>query len=242
MKTTKLIAILASVAIGSLLAHAQGTFINLDFESADLSPVPPNQGGVQVPVGSALPGWTAYIGTDQQSQVTQNDYGHGLAQIDVFGPNYPAAGWPPSPDNPGVIDGNYSVLVQSGFLSDGITPENVSIAQTGTVPIGYQSLEFKAWPTFANEFSVSFNGNNLSPVMLGTGPNYILYGVDISPYAGQTGQLEFTADFVTPGASWLGLDDIAFSPSAVPEPSPLVLTGIGGLLIGLYRRFARGRR
>jgi hypothetical protein len=50
--------------------------------------------------------------------------------------------------------------------------------------------------------------------------------------------LEFTADFVTSGASWLGLDDIAFSTQAVPEPNPLALTGIGALLFALFRRFA----
>jgi hypothetical protein len=40
--------------------------------------------------------------------------------------------------------------------------------------------------------------------------------------------------------SWLGLDDIAFSPTAVtPEPSIFGLTAIGGLLFGARKWFAR---
>jgi hypothetical protein len=67
---------------------------------------------------------------------------------------------------------------------------------------------------------------------------YILYGANISAWAGQTGDLEFTADFNVHDP-YLVLDDISFSPTTViPEPSPVALTGIGGLLFALYRRFA----
>jgi hypothetical protein len=41
--------------------------------------------------------------------------------------------------------------------------------------------------------------------------------------------------------SLLELDDITFSPGAVPEPSALALTGIGGLLFALYRRIKQRR-
>ena len=38
------------------------------------------------------------------------------------------------------------------------------------------------------------------------------------------------------------LDDISFSPtSVIPEPEPLALMSIGGLLFALYRRFAPKR-
>jgi len=225
----------------SYSAHAQGTFQNLDFESANLSPVPPNQNIVEVSAASALPGWTAYLGTAQQTQVIQNSCGEGEAEIDVFGPNYPAAG--PSPGLiPGTIDGNYSVLLQSGGepQNSDITT-SASIQQTGAVPFGTQSMQFKAWQTYLPAFTVSFDGTVLSPVVLGAGPNYTLYGVNISPYEGQSGPLEFTADFSGTGASWLGLDDIVFSPAAVPEPSPILLTGIGGLMLAFYRRFKQCR-
>ncbi|MGA2749248.1 MAG: PEP-CTERM sorting domain-containing protein [Verrucomicrobiota bacterium] len=236
MRFMEVIVLSLGVALATVSARAQGTFQDLDFESATLTAGPPSF----VPVSSALPGWTAYIGTVEQTQVQQNAYNTGQAVIDIFGPNYPAAGMPPF--SPGVIDGNYSVLLQAGLLSDGITPENVSIAQTGTVPVGSQYLEFDAWLDLPSaQFTVSFDGVNLSPVTLGTGPNYsILYGANIAPYAGQTGTLAFTAVVPSLSTSWIGLDDITFS--ATPEPSPLVLTGIGGVLFAIYRRFATERQ
>jgi hypothetical protein len=226
-----------------LCADAQGTFQNLDFESATPStPITgPIIGAHYQPMGLAFPAWTAYVGTVQQTEVLQNNYTLGLASVDLFGPNYSTAG--PSPGVvPGTIDGNYSVFLQSGGDPQSSALVGASIEQTGMVPQGSQSLEFEAWQTASTEFSVSFNGNNLSPVVLGTGANYTLYGVNISPYVGQTGSLEFTANYSGTGASWLGLDDIAFSPTAVPEPNPLVLTGVGVLLFTLYRRFAPKQR
>jgi hypothetical protein len=238
MRTNKL-TIGITFGICAYLAHGQGNFQNLDFESATLSPVPPGPPPTWVSVSSAIPGWTAYLGAVQQAEVVQNDYSLGQASIDIFGPNYPTAGNLPGAI-PGIIDGNYSVLLQQGGnpLGNG-TLVNASIAQTGFVPLGSQSLQFKAWTTPFTEFSVSFDGNNLSPVALGSGANYTLYGVNISSYDGQTGPLEFTADFSGTGASWLGLDDIAFSTQAVPEPSPVILTGIGSLVLVLRRRWFR---
>jgi len=235
MKMTKLIAFSVGSAFAALSVQGQGTFQNLDFESATPStPILGPLGAYYQPAGLALPGWTAYLGTVQQTQVLQNVYTLGDASIDIFGPNYPAAG--PLPGLiPGTIDGNYSVLLQSGGVPPG-SLVGASIAQTGFVPLGSQSLEFRAWQTPFTDFSVSFSGNSLSPVVIGSGANYLLYGADISAYAGQSGQLEFTADFSGRGASWLGLDDITFT--AVPEPSPLALTGLGGLLFALHRRFA----
>jgi hypothetical protein len=84
---------------------------------------------------------------------------------------------------------------------------------------------------------VSFAGDNLSLFVLssGTTPDgapYGVYGANIASFAGQTGQLEFTASVF----NWVELDDISFSTTAVPEPNALALTGLGALLFGLYRR------
>jgi hypothetical protein len=89
--------------------------------------------------------------------------------------------------------------------------------------------------------SVSFAGNTLSAWMLGSGRSpsgipYNVYGIDIAPYEGQYGQLEFTA---SPSGN-VELDDISFSTNSIaPEPNITVLAAIGGLLFGGRRWFAR---
>jgi hypothetical protein len=121
--------------------------------------------------------------------------------------------------------------------------ESASIAQVGLVPSKAESIQFDAFAE--NPFSVSFAGNQLDPIVLSSGVSadglpYNLYGANISAWAGDVGQLEFTAVYNNADPYFV-LDDIAFSSQSVPEPSPLLLTGIGGVLCGLYRRLAPGR-
>jgi hypothetical protein len=219
-------------------AQAQGTFQDLDFESATLSPTPiPNSLQGFVPISSALPRWTAYLGDIQQSEVLQNAFYNSTASIDILGPN-----WGSGILGVGTIDGNYTVYLQSGEGND--STDNASIAQTGTVPATAESLQFKAWEYYIGTFSVSFAGNNLPLVLLSTGVSpygqqYDIYGADIAPYAGETGQLEFTQNYSASDPGLL-LDDISFSTNAVtPEPGIVSLTAIGGLLFGARKWFAR---
>jgi len=80
---------------------------------------------------------------------------------------------------------------------------------------------------------VSFNGLTLPRVPLGSTANYTVWGVDVSAYAGQTGELRFTAPWLSAGV----LDGIQFSLTAIPEPSVLALSGIFMLcLFGTMRR------
>jgi hypothetical protein len=72
---------------------------------------------------------------------------------------------------------------------------------------------------------------------VGSVGNYTIFGGNISEWAGQTEQLTFSSSF----QNFL-IDDISFSTQAVPEPSPLALTGVGGLLFALYRRLAPKRK
>jgi hypothetical protein len=227
--------VILSVAVST---QAQGIFQNLNFEAA--TPGPPITGPIigadYQPVGLALPGWNASIGGVPVTLVLQNDFTGGAASIDIFGPNWTSIG-------PGIIGGNYTVFLQA--FNPGLG--NVSLWQDGTVPATAESLQFKAWeflPTAV--FSVSFDGNALSPAAISSGVSpsgqaYTLYGANLSPYAGQTGQLEFTA-LAGNGPSWIEFDDIAFSTQVVPEPCPLVLTGVGALAFALYRRFAPKRK
>ncbi len=133
----------------------------------------------------------------------------------------------------GVIDGQYSAILQSGAYNGPYT--SVSIEQKGTIPANAESLEFKAFDP-SQLLSVSFAGNSLMPVVLGSGKigwgiAYTLYGIDIAPFEGECGLLEFTAN---PNGN-LELDDIAFSTTAIPEPSTLALLFIGGIAVAVRR-------
>jgi len=221
---------------------AQGTFQNLDFESANLTPVPAGKYGGNVSISAALPGWTAEYGTTPITQVLQNNYTISTASVDILTPDWSDVGL-------GIIDGSYTVYLQPGSNPMGVGEYNTSIFQIGTVSTTAESLDLKEWtiglppsqdPT--SSFTVSFNGTALTPILLSTGNSasgqpYNLYGFNIAPYAGKTGPLELTA-FLD---SSVEFDDISFSPNAVPEPSPFVLSGIAGLLLAAYLRLAPKR-
>jgi hypothetical protein len=212
--------------------YGQIAFENLNFESATLNA---STGGNMVPASSALPGWTVFVGTTQQIDVMQNAANLNAPIVDILGPNDPASLAIPQ-GAPGIIDGNFTVAIQGGISGVGI--ESASIQQTGTIPAGDESLQFKAWAgptTPSSEWSVSFGGNTLTLYALATTSQYTLYGADISAYVGQTGWLDFTA--AGQGApSFLELDDITFSTSSVPEPNPAILISLGGLIFAFCRR------
>jgi hypothetical protein len=218
-------------------AKAQ-SFTNLNFESATVAASGPEPYPNYVSIGSALPGWAAYLGSQQVMQVGYNAPANSVASITLFGPTWNSSG------SFGIIDGNYSVDLQTGANPLSPTPPtvNVSIEQYGTVPSFTQSLQFEALEL--TPLSVSFDGTALVPVALssGVGPDgvhYTLYGANLSAWAGLPGELEFTANF-NGSYNYDILDDISFSQTAItPEQSPLILTGIGGLIFALHRRFRR---
>jgi len=226
MNAKKLIAIVVGFSILTSVSKAQGTFQNLDFEAANVSGYSP--GGV--PSGDAVPGWTIYLGNTESGQALYNYVLLGTATVDILSTQFG-----------GVIDGQFTAFLQSGTDSQsGGQVVSASIEQSGTVPANAQSLQFEA----ANQsqlLTISFDGNSLSAVVLGSGQGvspglaYTLYGVNIGPYDGQTGELEFTEN----GGGNVNLDDISFSTNAVPEPSTLVLVVMGGAVCGLRRRRMR---
>ena len=222
-------------------ANAQGSFQNLNFESA--APGPPITGPIggadYQPIGLALPGWNASIGGISVTEVLQNNYTLGAASIDILGPGWGSL-YPFQSIDPGIIDGNYTVFLQAFNTGQG----NVSLWQNGTIPANAESLQFSAWSYLSSTatFSVSFGGNSLSPVVLSSGQSpsgqpYDVYAVNIAPYAGLSGQLEFTANPNNYGPSWTAFDDITFSTNvlAVPEPNTLALILTGGLALAARR-------
>ena len=200
-------------------------FADLGFEQASLSPVPSGQYGGFVPIASALPGWIGYLGTNQVTQVLQNNYTLGSASIDILGP-----GW-----TNGIIQGRYTVVLQEGQDASQPFPVliNASISQVGLVPTTAKSIQLKE--SGSGDFTVSFAGQNLALIPLGVGTgvgiNYTLYGADISMFAGQAGALTIT-ELVSQGISPPDyFDSIVFSPQTVPEPSALSLFTICILLV-----------
>ncbi len=207
------IASLLATLTGVLLSQGQGTFQNLDFESAQLIYVDPPFNHV-IATTNALPGWTAFAGTNQVLTVPYGDQG-------IY---YPVMLF--SQTNSGSISGFFSVVLSGGSSAG-------SISQTGLVAADAQSLVFKVG-FLDGPFSLSLGGQSLSFVPISLTPKYTLYGADISAFAGQTATLKFTADGV------VTFDDIQFSSSAIPEPSAAALFALSTLALAV-RRFRRRR-
>jgi hypothetical protein len=227
MKIEKLISESSIALLAVFSAQAQGTFQNLDFEQANpISTGTPNV----VTAASALPGWTVVIDGIQQTVVGYDFLSTGGPGVSLIGPGF------------GPLDGNYSVSMTGSF------PASIpSISQIGTIPAGAQSLVFEG------QKGSRAGGNGSLVVMIGTQtipiipvaiePSYTLYEANISAWAGDTEELTFSALEDPSGLNIWTIDDISFSPTAVtPEPSPLVLTGIGGILFAMYCRFAPKRK
>src|SRR5262245_42503214 len=190
----RILAVSTGLALGSV-AFGQGTFQNLDFESPIL-PLIPDAIGL-VPISNALPGWTGYL--------------NGVPTDRAFYP-YVALGSPsisvvdPQSGTHQPIQGSYSVFLNSAALG-----------QAGQVPGDALSLLFLRTPQ--SGFQVSFGGQNIPLVQLGSSGNNVIMAGDVSMFAGQTGELRF-------GGGGL-FDDIQFSTSAIPEPSASSLLGFG---------------
>jgi len=215
-----------SIAIGwtvialwaPLDSSAQGTFVNLNFEQAVIPPGSLNF----VAASNGMPGWTIY-----------NNYpGNDLVLYDTFTLGSPAVGIHDGlyPQNGALapLQGIYSAFLQPSAL--GGSPG--AIGQIGRIPSAAQSLRFYAVGVDP-ALLVSFGGYSLSLMPIGSGPNYTIYGADISPYAGQTGELLFQAAMPAGGLS-LGteLDNIFFSTTPVPEPSVIALFALSALILG----------
>ena len=207
-----------AVLLATFHGYAQ-SFTNLDFELANLS----GYSAGSVPVADALPGWTASLGGTVLTNVNYNvPINQGL-QIDIIGPGTVY----------GSRQGDYFIyLIGSGF-----DDEIAAISQTGTIPATAQSMTIRASIDVLGEI-ISFDGQSLSFKSLGSG----VYGADVSAYAGQTGELLFTASRF-PGAAGYFLDNIQFSEQPIPEPGTLGLVIVGAAFVGArrLRRFATVR-
>jgi hypothetical protein len=187
-------------------AFAQGTFVNLDFEAAKVSDLPYPGSGEIVAVSNGVPGWS--ISPElEPGMMGHNGLPLGGADVEIYGPDWPSTQ---------ILQGFYTVGL---FHSTAGPPTEASIFQTGQIPLGTKSIQF--YGNFM--YVVSFAGQQVPLVTLGTGPNYNILGGDVSVFAGQTGELRFTGSGL--------LDNIVFSTQAIPEPSVLALSALGTLLL-----------
>jgi PEP-CTERM motif-containing protein len=207
------------------------SFVNLDFESANVSGYPR---GSYVPISSALPGWSGYFtsstATNQTMQVGYDFISLGGNVISVNDSNT-GFGFAP-------IQGKFSAVLFGGeYVGGGVTYYSATISQTGLIPNGTASLLVDA-NYFGIPFVVMLGGQTISMVPLQTFPNHTLYGGDISSFGGQVATLSFTEPPAQP--SELVLDNIVFSPLAIPEPGIFGLFGFGALLLG-WRLYGRSK-
>ncbi len=191
---------------------AQG-FVNLDFENANLS----GDSAGSVPATNAIPGWTAYIGGVSLTNITYNIGIDGGIEVSIIATN--------------TFQGNYYILLQGQVSILPNVNEPASIGQTGTIPATAQSLIFWGF----GPGIVSFNGQILPVSVLGYTANYDVLGINISQFAGQTGQLLFTSTHYGPSTGF-SIDNIQFFSSPIPEPNDISLFALGGLSLVWYCR------
>jgi len=221
MNNCKTSFVILTVILGASLAQGQ-SFQNLDFELANPSEAPPYKSPDTVTAASAFPDWAVTFGSVQEQDVIYNSINGPAPEVALIGPGrqFGIVYYP--------IDGSYSAVLRGS--SSGPVP---SISQTGLIPSGTQSLLFKTLPSFGT-LNVAVGTQSVQIFPVGSGPNYTLYAADISAWAGQTAQLTFSV----PEGEW-EIDDISFSPTAVPEPGIVTLSAMGGLLFGARKWFAR---
>jgi hypothetical protein len=226
MKLSAVIFAATLLLIGRLNGLAQG-FVNLGFENTTPTRFLVNEFNPDYYATNAtVPGWdwsphfTAGFG-DPNTTVALNNLALDSPFVTLQGTNSPYAP---------AIRGEYSILLQGGSQFVPSTSYS-AIWQTGQIPTNAESLIY-----WGGALQVTFNGQPLIPVAISNAANYIIWGMDISAYAGQTGELRFTKPWLpTNFSDGALLDNIQFSSSPIPEPSPLALTAVGTLLLGFRR-------
>lgn len=208
------------LALFSRGAEAQ-TFQNLNFEGTW------NNG--------SIPGWIAASTPYPNPETSYVDFNTGALDESVV--SIVNNSWVNSGT---VIQGNQSLFLETTQFG------TASISQTGTIPVGTQSVTLLArdptgeqiyvngqpeFPVYnPSPLTVSFNGHDLTLVAMssttyGSGGPVVEYAANVPQFAGMTGSLVIQADGfpasenvqVAPGEGWAEIDDIQFSDS--PGPS-----------------------
>lgn len=208
-------------------------FVNLNFEQAEIvfDPSDSSIGGVYA--SDAIPGWTVgndFLGTND---ILYNELSLGAPSVSLCGP--PSKG-SVSP-TPAPLDGNYSIDLYGGVPGETYPQLGISISQTALVPASAESIRFIASSDGGGPLLVSLGGQNILCSAISTGPDYTLYGGDISAFAGQIETLTFHAPIGV--NNYWELDDIKLSSLPAPEPDVLSIFGIGVFLFWHMRYLRR---
>jgi len=213
----------------ALQTFAQGTFINLGFESAVIIPVPGDPYS-RVQFTEALPGWIGTINGSLETRALYNKMFLDSGGIGIQGPGSGAT-----------LSGSYTAMLQSGYALTGPPALAISsLSQTGMVPGDARSLKFKV--AAYGPFQVLMNDQALSLTPLLVTSSYTVYGANIEAFAGASSKLTFTVNPKQnpPVISTVLFDDIEFSVQSVPEPGTFSLLGVGGLLLASRMRRSLG--
>ena len=213
-----------ALLLSAIGAAGQGTFQNLDFESALIpSGTPPL---ADLSFSDAVPGWTGTYGDSSKTYPATFVVYDGLS---LEGPMMAIIDRVTSYRSYQALQGNYSAFLFGGYSPFG-GQTSFTISQTGLVPSGAVSMlmDVDAW----DGFTVSLGGQPIGMVPVQTFPLYTLYRGNISAFAGQTAQLSITVPSSPVGdidPTGLLIDDIRFV--TVPEPRIIALLALGTLLV-----------
>jgi hypothetical protein len=229
---TTIVAVSGVVLAGVTAAAIASPFYNLGFESAVLIGGPTNY---TLPIGQAMPGWTAGSGSLQFTAVFYDDVSTGAPAVSL------QDGLSPYGFGPGMqpLQGSYSVSLQGSTGG----PGDCWIAQSGDVPNDAASLLFETDNVYGGFLTVSLNGTQLTTSLFSTGQT--VNGSPIETYIARVsafaGDSDVTLKFDVATGVFAELDAISFS--TVAEPSSPVLLTVAVLSAGTYvwRRTRVGR-
>jgi len=205
---------LATLCVSTVVCGQE--FINLDFEDAVVQPLPPDN--ITLEWSFAVPGWN--------SGLPFVYYREGPLGVEPFyllmDSTSPA--WAPGTQ----LAGNYSLAFASGYAGNDPFSGlwlNAGITQSGLVPSWARSIRMLG----TGPFQVILGSVEIPMFFLGGNS----YGGDISGFAGQTAELKIlnTASVGDVGHGSV-VDNILFSPEAIPEPSTIPFLVMGALLLG----------
>jgi hypothetical protein len=244
MKTPLRFMLAVTVCLGGATnLRAQGPFSNLDFEMADVSS-PPSPFSAEF--SKALPHWQGSAAGQTAAYVVYNALMLDSAQIGLWDTSVAAASGLPQP-----LFGMFSAYLMAD--AGPWASSNAELAQTGLLPADALSLRFATTPgsLLPNpdlrpeywQLRLFVDGQELPYVPLDSQANFVLWGADVSGFADQTVEIRFLLHTAYPPGSpppydvgvAIGLDNILFSPVAIPEPVGTALLLVGGLLFWAFR-------